>query len=711
MHQTVAAGEDVDEGTELGHVDDAARVDLADFSHRRGDDRLDAGLGLFHAPRLDGADGDDALGAVVVDGDVGTGLLGDGVDDLALRPDDLTDLVHRDEDRGDLRCRCGNLGTGSGETCIHVLEDRRTGFLGLIQSGGQDVGGDAVDLGVELQGGDRIGRTGDLEVHVAEGILGAEDVGERGVLTLGKDQTHGDTGHGSLHRHAGVHQGQRTRADRRHRGAAVGGEHFGDEAQGVVELVETRQHRQQRTGGERTVADLAALGRTHATRLTVGPRGHVVVEQEVLVRLRAERVEQLVHARHGHGDDVHHLGLATLEQAGAVSGGQCADFAGQRTQIAGTATVDAQALVDDALAHQLLGEAAHSLLHSLLAAGKGSALATQLGDRVRRRSVGGGVALGLPGDGDSGLDGRGADALDRGEHLGAVIGGDAVRHRHDRALGGDDAGDELALQGDAVLDVLLAGIEATGQGGLVDLRGAIGVVLEAVGGTASLNHHDRDVTVVQLTAGDDELEGALGALFVGGVRDPLAGLGVGDADGADRAVEGDTTDHQRGAGGIDRQHVVRVGHIGAEDREHDLGLVAETIRKCGAKRPVGEAAGEDRVLGGAAFTTEERTRDLAGRIGPLFHVDREGEELHPRLHVLGGVGRGQHRGAAQGGNDGTHALLSKLAGLERQGFVRASNGAGHSNGFCHDELLSTARESAHGVVERRTVPSRQCRRC
>ena len=100
------------------------------------------------------------------------------------------------------------------------------------------------------------------------------------------------------------------------------------------------------------MADLAALRRTDAARLTVGPRGHVVVEQEVLVGLRAERVDQLVHARHGHGDDVHHLGLATLEQAGAVRRRQHADLAAERTQVARTTTVDAQALVDDPLADE-----------------------------------------------------------------------------------------------------------------------------------------------------------------------------------------------------------------------------------------------------------------------------------------------------------------------------------------------------------------------
>jgi hypothetical protein len=87
------------------------------------------------------------------------------------------------------------------------------------------------------------------------------------------------------------------------------------------------------------------------------------------------------------GDDVHHLGLATLEQAGAVRGGQDPTSARQRTQVAGPAAVDAHALVDDALADELLGEAAHGLLDLALAAFELGALAAQLGDGVglRRR--------------------------------------------------------------------------------------------------------------------------------------------------------------------------------------------------------------------------------------------------------------------------------------------------------------------------------------
>ena len=82
------------------------------------------------------------------------------------------------------------------------------GVLGLVQGLGQHVGRDAVDLGVELQGGDELGGAGDLEVHVAERVLGAEDVGEGRVLALGEHEAHGDAGDRRLEGHAGVHHRQ-----------------------------------------------------------------------------------------------------------------------------------------------------------------------------------------------------------------------------------------------------------------------------------------------------------------------------------------------------------------------------------------------------------------------------------------------------------------------------------------------------------------------
>src|SRR5690606_33576890 len=127
--------------------------------------------------------GADVDGAVVLDGDVGARVLLDLVDHLALGADDLADLVHGDLHGDDPRGVRGHL-VRDVDGLAHHVEDVQPRVAGLVQGRGEHGGGDAVQLGVELQGGDELAGAGDLEVHVAEGVLRTEDVGEGDVVRL-----------------------------------------------------------------------------------------------------------------------------------------------------------------------------------------------------------------------------------------------------------------------------------------------------------------------------------------------------------------------------------------------------------------------------------------------------------------------------------------------------------------------------------------------
>ena len=67
VEQTVTSGQDVDEGAELGDVDDTARVGCADLGRRWIKDQLDLALSLDDVGVVDRRDRDDADHAVVVD--------------------------------------------------------------------------------------------------------------------------------------------------------------------------------------------------------------------------------------------------------------------------------------------------------------------------------------------------------------------------------------------------------------------------------------------------------------------------------------------------------------------------------------------------------------------------------------------------------------------------------------------------------------------
>ena len=681
MNQAVAARQDVDEGTELGDVHHPAGVGGPDLSRGRLQDETHLALGLAHDGNVHRRDGHRALETVVVDGEAGPGLGLDGVDDLALGPDHLADLVHGDGEADDLGGGGAYLVAGSGDGVVHDLKDLQASVAGLGQGGGQHIGGDTVDLGVELQSGHELRGAGHLEVHVTKGIFGAQDVGQGGVLAIGKHQPHGDTGHRRLDGHPGVHQRQAGTTHRGHGGGAVGGQHLRHQAQGVGELVGLGNHRQQRPLGQQTVADLTPLGTAHEAGFPRGEGRHVVVVHVALALDDVDAVDHLVHAGHAQGGHVDHVGFAPLEEARAVHAGQHAHFRGQRTQVLGTTTVDAETLVHDAATHQALGQAASGRLDLLVGV-------TQLGEAGQQLRQHSGahlafslVALGLARDGDDRRHPLGGGSFHRRVDLGRVV--DLLVEAHDR-LGPTGLLDQLFLQLDQVLDVHLGHVETLGEGFLGDLGRARLGIAPGGGGAARLDHHDGHIAVVELATGHHHLEGRLLALLVGGMGNPLTGGSESQTHRPDGRKERDAGHHQRGRGAVDDEHVVGVDLVRPHDRGHDVDLVAEALREVGPQRPIGEAAGQDGAVGGSALTTKEAAGDLAGGVHALFHVHGQREEVHPLAYRLGRGGGHQHVGAADAADHGGVGLAGELAGLQGEQLVGgAGDRRAHADGFCH----------------------------
>src|SRR3954470_18677132 len=218
VQQAVGALGQLDEGAERRGLDDLrARELVADLDllgHRA--DALDQGVAL-------GAGGgvDEHL-TLVVDVDLGLVLLLERADRLAALADQQADLLRIDLDRADARGELGELLARGADRLMHLAEDERASLLGLLEGVAHDLERDARDLDVHLQRGDALLGAGDLEVHVAEVVFHAGDVGQHDVVVALLDQAHGDAGDRPLERHAGVHQAQRGAADGGHRAGAVG---------------------------------------------------------------------------------------------------------------------------------------------------------------------------------------------------------------------------------------------------------------------------------------------------------------------------------------------------------------------------------------------------------------------------------------------------------------------------------------------------------
>src|SRR6185312_1680161 len=189
VNEAVATAEEVHEGAEIDDLHDLAAVDDADLRLRDdAADPVDRGLrGL-------GVDGRHLDRAVVLDVDLGTGHLADLANDLATRADDLADLVLGNVDHGDPRRVLADRIARLRHRLGHFAEDVEATLLRLRQRDLHDLRRDRGDLDVHLQRRHALRCTGDLEVHVAEVIFVAEDVGQHGKTLVLLDETHGDAG-------------------------------------------------------------------------------------------------------------------------------------------------------------------------------------------------------------------------------------------------------------------------------------------------------------------------------------------------------------------------------------------------------------------------------------------------------------------------------------------------------------------------------------
>ena len=236
----------------------------------------------------------------------------------------------------------------------HLAEDELAALVGLLQRVLEDLEGDAGDLDVHLQGGDPVRGAGDLEVHVAEVVLDAGDVGEDDVVVALLDQAHRDAGDRCGDRDARGLQGHRGGADRAHRGGAVGLERLGDRADHVREGLFVRDRRRQGPLGERAVTDVTPLRAAHEAGLPDREGREVVVVPEAFGRLQPERVDPHVHPRRPERDVGEDLRLAAGEQRRAVHARGDVDLALDRPDLVLGATVGALLVDGDRLADRVL---------------------------------------------------------------------------------------------------------------------------------------------------------------------------------------------------------------------------------------------------------------------------------------------------------------------------------------------------------------------
>ena len=128
-----------------------------------------------------------------------------------------------------------------------------------------------------------------------------------------------------------------------------------------------------------------------------------------------------------------------------------------------------------------------------------------------------------------------------------------------------------------------------------------------------------------------------------------------------------TGDGQRGGGADQGRDLGRAVVVDAHDRRHDGDVVAEVRGEERADGAVDDAAGQDALFAGTAFTAVERTGDTADGVELFLKVNGEREEVDAVARTGGSRGADEHAGVAVADHDGGVGELGELAGLKREG--------------------------------------------
>ncbi len=367
----------------------------------------------------------------------------------------------------------------------------------------------------------------------------------------------------------------------------------------------------------------------------------------VVARQCVDALRVTLGAQRGHHQ---RLGFATREQGRTVGARQHAVADLDRTHGAGVAAVDARLAGQDLAAHDFGFDVEQHALDS---------------HAVKRRAVGlqGGHHFGGHHAASLGAGLLGADLV-RGLQLGSSQFVDTGDQRLvlGRRLPGPDRLAGVTHQFVDRIDRDVALLVAKHHGAQHDLFGQLfGFGLDHQHGGFGAGHDQVHLRILELG--------------LARVQHVLS-IDPGHTCGADRAIEWNAGNRQRGAGGDQGGNVAFDFRVQRQHMNHHLHFVEEAFRKQRADRAVDQARGQGLEFAGAAFTLEEAAGNAAGRIGFLEIVDGQREKVLAGFGVGLGNHGGQHHGAIHVDDDSAAGLARDFAGLHRDLVLAPLEGLG-----------------------------------
>ena len=208
MKQSVSSRDNVHERSETRNLNDNAVIGFTERRHVRICNLINHLRGLFC--RI-AACRSYVHGTVILNCNFGSGIFLNLVDNLALRPDYFANLVNRNGHRHNARsirthfCWLVNAFFNNFKNC-------RTSLTSLLQSTGENVCRNAVKLRIKLQGSNKFRSSRHFEIHVAESVFRAENIGKRFVsrhtVNIACNKSHCNSRNRRLNRNAGCKQRQ-----------------------------------------------------------------------------------------------------------------------------------------------------------------------------------------------------------------------------------------------------------------------------------------------------------------------------------------------------------------------------------------------------------------------------------------------------------------------------------------------------------------------
>ena len=104
--------------------------------------------------------------------------------------------------------------------------------------------------------------------------------------------------------------------------------------------------------------------------------------------------------------------------------------------------------------------------------------------------------------------------------------------------------------------------------------------------------------------------------------------------------------------------------VGTEDRANNLDFVAEALGEGRAQWAVNQTANQNCLVRNLAFTTEERTGNLARGVRALFDVNGQWEKVDTVTYGTCGGNGCQQNSVTDLGNDGSVGELGETTGFE-----------------------------------------------